>query len=385
MVRFGGTNVHIHPTVFRNDSRIFKITAALKASGLFDDVVAVGRWEPGLEQEEVQPSGVRLVRLPLSFSSKLRGPIARYVRTSEWLSRLPSALQTWDVTCLNVHGLPALPRAARFARRFGASLIYDTHELETESASCTGIRKPISKLIESRWIRHADEVFVVGEHINRWYRTQYGIDNVTTVRNIPDPASNVVAIGLRQRLGIPSDVRLFGYVGILARVRHTHTLMEVFARRPQDHLVFVGFGELEREVERAASETPNIHYVPALPPREVPAALAELDVSIILIDNVCLSYYFCAPNKLFESVAAGVPCLVSDFPELESVVVQGGAGWSIAPRAHELEGFLNRLTDEELKAKRSKMDEIKGQYRWQDEVDRMIAVYRNLAQRRSSK
>jgi len=54
--------------------------------------------------------------------------------------------------------------------------------------------------------------------------------------------------------------------------------------------------------------------------------LGAADCSVIAIQNVCLSYYYCFPNKLFESVLAGLPVAVADLLELRRFVDQYGVG-----------------------------------------------------------
>ena len=65
---------------------------------------------------------------------------------------------------------------------------------------------------------------------------------------------------------------------------------------------------------------------PAVPTDDVVRWAAGADVGLALIQNVSLSYFLSLPNKLFEYVAAGLPVVASDFPELRGVVEGRGLG-----------------------------------------------------------
>ena len=118
---------------------------------------------------------------------------------------------------------------------------------------------------------------------------------------------------LRSELGIPDGDLVFLYQGGLFRARRIEQLLRVFSRAAKDrHVVFMGYGELERMVRSAAATNYNIHFRPAVSPHEV-LALAGADVGLVGVENVCLSYYYSLPNKFFEeSLLAGVPVLGSD-------------------------------------------------------------------------
>jgi glycosyltransferase involved in cell wall biosynthesis len=68
-----------------------------------------------------------------------------------------------------------------------------------------------------------------------------------------------------------------------------------------------------------------------VPTEDVVRWAAGADVGLALIQNVSLSYFLSLPNKLFEYVAAGLPVVASDFPELRGVVEGRARGAVCAP------------------------------------------------------
>jgi hypothetical protein len=43
-------NIHVYPSAFTNESRIFKETASLIRLGLVNEILMVGIWKPGLAE-----------------------------------------------------------------------------------------------------------------------------------------------------------------------------------------------------------------------------------------------------------------------------------------------------------------------------------------------
>jgi glycosyltransferase involved in cell wall biosynthesis len=58
---------------------------------------------------------------------------------------------------------------------------------------------------------------------------------------------------------------------------------------------------------------------------------AGADVGIVPYRNTSLNNYLTLPNKLFEYLAAGVPVVASDFPEVRRVVLGHGVGATFDP------------------------------------------------------
>ena len=69
------------------------------------------------------------------------------------------------LTIVNAHSVSVLPVCAALARRHGATLVYDTHELETETVASRGLQQRIFKVLERRLIRSCALVLTVDESI----------------------------------------------------------------------------------------------------------------------------------------------------------------------------------------------------------------------------
>ena len=80
-----------------------------------------------------------------------------------------------------------------------------------------------------------------------------------------------------------------------------------------------------------------------VPSDQVTLYAASADLGIAPIENVCLSYYYCSPNKLFEYLLAGLPVIASDFPEMRHIIDKYGDDFkkfnSIFTMGRELSNF----------------------------------------------
>ena len=90
-----------------------------------------------------------------------------------WQPRVYQHFRRADLAMVAAHNVWVLPLCWLLARRTGAHLIYNAHELETETAAITGFKQRVAKLIEARFIRRCAMVSVVNEPIADWYEATY--------------------------------------------------------------------------------------------------------------------------------------------------------------------------------------------------------------------
>ena len=71
--------------------------------------------------------------------------------------------------------------------------------------------------------------------------------------------------------------------------------------------MFWGWGRWKSLNRGQVAECHAIRLHPAVRPQILAEYTASADVGMCLIEDTCLSYRYCMPNKLFEYFAAGVP------------------------------------------------------------------------------
>jgi glycosyltransferase involved in cell wall biosynthesis len=374
-------NIHIYPSVFANESRILKIVRSLKERAVFSQIQVVAVWKAGLAKREVIEAGIEVLRVAPVFGSSVHGRAGQLIKAVGWYIGVLLALRGQNVVCLSCHSLPVLPLSVLLKFFKQCVLIYEPHELETETAGLKGIRQVVARRLERWLIRSADAICVVNQSIADWYRQNYRRDSIWVVRNVPyRSATPPEPTGLlRSSLGIKPKSQIYLYQGLLAPGRGINLLMNVFKTLPAEkNLVFLGYGELEPEVKTAATRHSNIHFLPAVPPHLLKDYTSDADVGLSLIENVCLSYYLCLPNKVFEYAACGVPVVASAFPEMARFVHNSGSGWTVFPEISAVRDFMLALSADDISEKREQIKRLGVQEFWQIEEQRLMAMYASV-------
>jgi glycosyltransferase involved in cell wall biosynthesis len=137
-----------------------------------------------------------------------------------------------------------------------------------------------------------------------------------------------------------------------------------------------------RDQARRLDVADRLHLIDPVPHYEVTGVVAGATVSLILIQNICLSYYFCFPNKLLESLLGGLPVMVSRLVELERVVGETGAGLVVDetdPKA--IADGIRSIVDnrEDYVPDSETIDFIRCKYGWDVQKQGLLELYDELA------
>lgn len=369
---------------FKHGSRILKECDSASQLTWQKPIMVIALWEAGFAREERLDSGVHVWRVALRTRNWPKNVLVQAIKYFEWMYRVVARMRKQELTVLHAHNVSTLPLGVVLKWTTGVPVIYDAHELESRTHGLTAARSRLTRWVEGMFIGQVDRTITVCDSIADWYANEYPIKRPVVIRNVPLGAAAPIerTTLLREEHHIPRDAILYLYQGLLSTGRGLEELIGVFASLDTDrHLVMMGYGELEQQVQAAAASYPNIHFQPAVPPGEVLLYTAGADVGLCLIENTCLSYYYSLPNKLFEYLLSGLPVIVNDMPEQRRIVEEFSCGW-IAPESPSgQQALIESINSQMIEALRTGAKRAAGSFRWENEAGKLQTIYTEITNR----
>jgi glycosyltransferase involved in cell wall biosynthesis len=289
------------------------------------------------------------------------------------------------------HDLSALWPAYLAAKLTRGKVVYDSHELfaERNTAYKEGfLIKSAIQIQEKFLLRRVDRVITVNESIAKELQFRYQAKRKPdVVMNCPSLVITERTDLLRTRLNLSLDIPIILYIGGITFNRGLEQTIESLQYLKGPIFVMLGPGKLGfinhlREHAKTFNVSDRVIFAPPVPHNEVASYASSADVSVAPIQNVCLSYYYCSPNKLFESIMAGLPVAASDFPEMRAVIEADQIGAVFDPaKPKEIAAAIEKiLSDREAyELMRKHAYRAAAKYSWEKESTRLLEIYRELA------
>jgi glycosyltransferase involved in cell wall biosynthesis len=379
----------------------YRVTmVGLRAAGVPDreragwgDIVRVGRSETRRALDRQNP--LRARRRPFRFWQALW--LINYARRYHgWRSAaIAAALEaSGEATRVIWHGhdLTGLSPAAGAQGRRNGPLVYDSHELYLESGSLPHLPQPVWRRLfayERSLANRADLVITVNQSIAEELSARYEIPTPRVVMNCPPSAIARIEEGgatLREVVGGNGAIMVIH--GALTRGKGLLQAVEVLRALPADvSLVVVGPpGELSgrlRELADSEELKGRLHLLAPAPQTELIRLLSGADVALITFTPDTLNQRYATPNRLFESLAAGVPVVVSDFPELRRIVLADRVGLVCDPTdPASIAAAVVQLLDEDPEVRTARRlrarSAFEGLYNWERQERELIEGYSYL-------
>ena len=329
--------------------------------------------------ESLSRRAVRLRRR--TFPGITQGLAFAALHGAELREQGPDVIHANDFPCLVAASAIMLGRPTR--------IVYDSHELWPHRNAPVGrFVRFFEKWLEHRLVRAAEETIVVSPSIRNWFASNYRVsaDRIQVVRNVFNSRISNKNLRHLQPQSPTSPVVLL-YIGRITTGRGLETAVESLALLPERFLLrIVGYGpdsyanQIRSHIRLVGVED-RVEFVGAVPPDEVVSEAARAHIALVAIDPICLSYRYSLPNKLFESVQAGLPIVAAELPDIAAVVHQHGLG-----RLHEpgsAVGLARAVKDVEAKwlGFHANVMSAASKLNWESERRIVHALYGRLAGR----
>ena len=192
--------------------------------------------------------------------------------------------------------------------------------------------RPLAGIIRWLWrlqFHWADHLITVTPQLKDWAAGQLGPKNITVIPNGAN--TDMFQPGARSDLDLPPAYVVF--FGGLARWQGVPTLLQAKASPGWPDgiaLVIVGDGPERALVEQAAAQDPDIHFLDRQPYLVLPGIIAGSRAGLVPKNNLGdRTQTGLFPLKVFETLACGVPAIVTDFPGQADLIRDHDCGLAV--------------------------------------------------------
>lgn len=313
-------------------------------------------------------------------------------------------LRKWKPDIIHAHDGVTQPTAGKAAKKIGAKLVYDCHELETHrSPPMSTLRRLQVSRMERKYLPQADIVITVTERIADYLAHEYKIKRPLVLFNSP-PSEQTSMPGrwnsldrfdIRSDLLLNPRIFLFVYTGNVTLNRGLELAIVAISklqgyRDPNGkfkgayHLATLGNPQSGQEdviIPLAKSLGVTLHMLPPVAPNKVASYISTANASIIPILPATLSYEYAMPNKLFEAAMSGNPIIGSDLIEMGPFIENEGLGLTYkADSPDDCAEKMMYLIDNYEKFHRDAERQHKFcmDYAWEAQEKKLLAMYEEM-------
>ena len=344
----------------------------------------------------------RLPRLHVEVAP-VTGPVAAR-RTGYLTFALGRALGRGRQDLLFTRDLGLASIILRMPAALRAPLVYEAHAIAADAAAAlpglvsgatpaspAKLRRLATR--EERVWRRAQGYVTITEGLRRQLETLFGPREKTAV--VPDGFRDTkdakdAKDTKEQDTKEPKEPRGFtiGYAGHLYPWKGVELVVEAVAALPDARGLIVGGHDKEPDLARVKDFAAQLNcatritFTGMLPPRAVPAKLAEADVLVLPNPRSAMSNAYTSPLKLFEYMASGRPIVASDLPSLREVLRHGANAILVEPgNPQALVAGIEQIKKDAALGERLAAQALRdvGEFTWARRAERLERLFAEVA------
>ncbi len=357
------------------DQRVHKVSLSLHEAGY--EVLLVGAKRK--KSATLLPRPYKTSRIKMLFQ---KGPMFY----AEWNIRLLFKLFFLRADVITANDLDTLPACFIAARVKQSTLLYDTHEYftEMEELQGRGTVKRVWQWLEKVFFKRVKHISTVNESIAGIYKEKYGKELVV-IRNLPLRNNRVLQVKETAHLFDEqpgSRILLSQGAGLHPNRGLEELILAMELLPPVYRLVFAGSGLAITQLKQLVQEhrlEDRVQFTGLVPMETLAGITRSAFIGFSLDKSTSPNNHYSLPNKLFDYMAAGVPVIASNMPEVKRVVEGYGAGIIISevtPAA--IAAAVQQLAADEqtYRSYAARAQEAINELCWENEAPKLLELYR---------
>jgi glycosyltransferase involved in cell wall biosynthesis len=373
--------VHILDNPFTNDTRVSKEIRTISEN--FDIeliLIARGNWK--LPTEERRESNVLIHRINLKSDLIKIPKLSTLLQIIEWHLRVNFQLNKLKPKLVHAHDIIPFISAIIYRIFTGCLLIYDSHEFQSEIKIAKFWRKHTYRFFEKVGSLLTDVFITVSDPIEKNYKHLFNFKNPNIIMNCPPLYEGEKNNYFREKFSLHQSDVIYLYQGAFVKGRGIEIVLDTFESLSgsQNHIVFMGFGPLEKLIKEKAELFSQIHIHEAVTSDELLKYTASADVGITLTDYSCKNHLFSMPNKFFEYIQASIPIICTNLVKVREIIDRHQIGIVVEEiTATNLKSAIQMMGPKHLLLK-SNIKSLKNKFIWENEEKKLIRIYASLLQ-----
>jgi glycosyltransferase involved in cell wall biosynthesis len=362
---------------FLVDPRVSKEAKSLVDKG---HEVTVIVWDRKVEYPlEDRVDGVRIIRIHNNLLMKcmpndlFRNPLWWRKAYKKGWELYKTAQFKFDV--VHCHDLDTLQAGVWLKKKWGIKLIYDAHEIfgYMIAADQPKFIAHAALLMEKRLVKKVDHIITVNEPLRDYFNS---ISNkpITIVMNCKDLVS-------KEYIPPKNDVFTLSYIGVLSKSRMFPEIIDIIGNIKHVKFIIAGKKEnLYSESKERSRKYTNVEFLGTIPSEEVIARTIESNAIICLFDPTKPNSRVGLPNKIFESMAAGRPVIVTKGLYYSKIIEREDCGLAVNYEKEEISKSIIELRDNPKLCEaygRNALKAAMGEFNWTKQEEKLIHVYGN--------
>ena len=293
--------------------------------------------------------------------------------TSSLSAALKAAFGRYDVVHFHAEGPCAM---LWLPKLFGKRCIATIHGIDWQRAKWGGFASQYIKLGEKVAAKYADEIIVLSEAVQKYFKETYGRKTVFIPNGVSRPVIREPQL-IKEKFGLDKDDYIL-FLGRLVPEKGISYLIKAFKQIDTDKKLVIAGGssdtnEFLHELKKLAQNDDRIIFTGFVQGRLLEELYSNAYMYVLPSDLEGM------PLSLLEAMSYSNCCLTSDIPECSEVVEDKAIIFekgNIEDLRAKLQ-YLDENPDIVHKYKETASDYICSKYNWDDIVDKTLELYKS--------